>query len=165
MANVASKNLITTLDIKDPERKKALLLRYAGPNAHEIYDTLQSVPVTDPEQSTSEQQYVSRPPTSAPARDAYEKSKAPLYCVRWTYVFRQARQKQGETLDMFQSRLRQHAVTCDFANLDKEIKAQIVSGCLSTRLRHKAMCDPKVTLSDLLDHGKALQTSESGFRN
>ena len=78
-----------------------------------------------------------------------------------THVFHQVRQRQGATLDMFQPRLRQLAATCEFENVDREIKAQIVSGCSSSRLRHKALRDPKASLNDLLNHGRALETSES----
>ena len=131
-------NLITALDIKDPARKKALLLHYAGQDVHEIYDTL-PIPTAEPEPASTTEQTSSTPPVT---QDAYQKAKTaldeyfmPKKNVDYeTYVFRQAWQKPGETLDMFQSRLRQLAATCDFTDVDHEIKAQIVLGCVSTRL-------------------------------
>ena len=45
------------------------------------------------------------------------------------YNFRQAKQKDGEILGCFHTRLRSLAKTCDFANPDKEIKGQIILNC------------------------------------
>ena len=36
-----------------------------------------------------------------------------------------------------------------------------MAGWISSRLRHRALRDPKMTLTHLLDHGRALKTSES----
>ena len=130
---------------------------------HDIFDTL-------PDNPTAATTGTDDPDNAAtPAVDDYRKAVAkldtyfnPRRNVDYeTYVFRQARQKQGETLDMFQSRLRQLASTCKFTDINREIKAQVVAGCLSTRLRRQALRDPNVTLTDLLDHGRALETSES----
>ena len=157
-------NLLTALDIKDPARKKALLLHYTGQDVHDIYDTLPSAPATAAESSTGSE----RGQTATTDEYTVAKAKLDAYFMPpqknvdyETYVFRQARQRQGETLDMFQSRLRQLAATCEFENVDREVKAQIVSGCSSSRLHRKALRDPKASLNDLLDHGRALETSES----
>jgi len=50
------------------------------------------------------------------------------------YKFRQAKQESHENLDSFHT-FRKHGEHCDFANIDKEIKSQIIQGCTSTRLR------------------------------
>ena len=68
-----------------------------------------------------------------------------------TFKFRQCRQNEGETIDAFHTRLRLLAARCDFANEDREIKAQILQGCTSSRLRKRALRDEKLTLTQLLD--------------
>lgn len=39
------------------------------------------------------------------------------------YVFRQSKQKQKETVDAYQTRLRQIAANCEFADVNREIKS------------------------------------------
>ena len=156
-------NLIIALDITDPRCKQVLLLHYAGHGVHDIFDTLPDNPAT----ATTHTDGPDNPAT--PAVDNYQKVVAKLDAYfnpsrntdYETCVFRQARQKQGETLDVFQSQLRQPASTCKFTDIDREIKAQVVAGCLSTRFCRKALCTPNITLTDLLNHRRALETSES----
>ena len=76
------------------------------------------------------------------------------------FTFRQGRQRKEGTLDQFQTRLRQLSQNCEFEFLDREIKSQIVQGCLSTRLHRRALRDSKMTLLDLLMYGRSLETSE-----
>ena len=42
------------------------------------------------------------------------------------FQFRQAVQKPGETVDQFTTRLRQLAAHCEFADLEKELRAAII---------------------------------------
>ena len=65
------------------------------------------------------------------------------------YAFRQAKQNSGETMNSYHSRLRQLAATCEFNDVDKEIKSQIQL-CTSQRLRGKALRDSTMTLQTLL---------------
>ena len=55
------------------------------------------------------------------------------------HTFRQTKQNPGEHMNAYHSRLRQLAATCEFADVDKEIKSQIILSCLSQRLRRKAL--------------------------
>ena len=77
-----------------------------------------------------------------------------------TFKFRQCRQNEGETIDAFHTRLRLLAARCDFANEDREIKAQILQGCTSSRLRKRALRDEKLTLTQLLDTARLLELSD-----
>ena len=54
-------------------------------------------------------------------------------------------------------RLKQLAVTCEFADVDREIKTQIVQSCSSHKLRTKALENPSYTLTRLLDAGIAME--------
>ena len=77
------------------------------------------------------------------------------------YVFRKAKQENGENISAFHTRLRQLAINCEFADNDREIKTQIVQNCLSHKLRMKALQNPELTLTQLLDAGKAMEMSKS----
>ena len=81
------------------------------------------------------------------------------------YVFRQAKQENDESLSAFHTRLRQLAVTCEFNNVDREIKTQIVQSCSSHKLRTKALENPSYTLTQLLDAGKAMELSKAQAAN
>ena len=50
--------------------------------------------------------------------------------------------------------------TCEFADIDKEIKLQIILSCSSQRLCRKALKDTTMTLQALLDEARALEVSE-----
>jgi hypothetical protein len=51
----------------------------------------------------------------------------------------------------------------EFSDNDREIKTQIVQNCLShkLRLRMKALQNPELTLTQLLDAGKSMEMSKS----
>ena len=65
-----------------------------------------------------------------------------------------------EAVDQFHVRLLQNARYCEFANVDMEIKAQIELGTNSKQLRRYAFRHPKITLCELLDYGRILETDE-----
>ena len=64
-------------------------------------------------------------------------------------------------MSAYHSRLRQLATTCEFADLDKEIKSQIIFSCSSQRLRRKALRDTTLTLETRLNEARALEISET----
>ncbi|CAB4016774.1 uncharacterized protein K02A2.6-like, partial [Paramuricea clavata] len=53
------------------------------------------------------------------------------------------------------------AATCDFENIDKEVKSAIIQNCLSKRLRRYALLDSEVTLAKILAKGRAFELSKS----
>ena len=53
--------------------------------------------------------------------------------------------------------LRQLASTCQFTDIDNEIRTQIIQRCLSTKLREAALRDDAITLTKLLAHGRAIK--------
>lgn len=145
-------NYVTAMNISGDARLKALLLHLAGEKVHDIYDTL------------------------AEAADKYADTKtkltnyfAPKKNVQYeVYVFRNATQQPGENLDTFNTRLQMLAKNCEFTDVNREIKAQIVQTCTSSRLRRHALREPDLSLQDLLEHGRTLEISEqqaSGIEN
>ena len=79
------------------------------------------------------------------------------------YNFRQTKQKDGESLDSFHTRLRQLAKTCEFGDIDKEIKEHIILTCSSNSLRRRALRE-NLTLEALLKLGRTLELSETQAR-
>ena len=75
------------------------------------------------------------------------------------YSFRKAKQKEGESLDSYHTRLRQLSKTCEFADTDKEIKEHIILSCSSNSLRRRALRE-NPDLASLLKLGRALELSE-----
>ena len=60
----------------------------------------------------------------------------------------------------FHSHLHQLSATCEFGDVDKEIKSQIILSCSSQRLQHKALRDTIMTLETLLNVARPLEISE-----
>ena len=141
--------LFTGMNMTVPKRKRALLLHYAGPEVDEIFDTLPDTG-DDNDYATAVEKlngYFS-PQTNI----AYE-----------VYNFRQTKQKDGESSGSFHTRLRQLAKTCEFGDIDKEIKEHIILTCSSNSLRRRALRE-NLTLEALLKLGRALELSETQAR-
>ena len=141
--------LFTGMNMTVPKRKRALLLHYAGPEVDEIFDTL---PDTGDDNDYA---------TAVEKLNGYfSPQKNIAYEV---YNFRQTKQKDGESLGSFHTRLRQLAKTCEFGDIDKEIKEHIILTCSSNSLRRRALRE-NLTLEALLKLGRALELSETQAR-
>ena len=135
------RNLLLALDVDNAKRQRALLLHYAGESVNEIFETL---PDTD----------------AGEDEDPFEKAVTAL-----TNYFTPKKNREYESISAFHTRLRRLAMTCEFANTDREIKTQIVQNCLSHKLRMKALQNPDLTLTQLLDAGKAMEMSKTQAEN
>lgn len=138
------KNLIIAMNITGDVPEKALMLRLTEKHVHDIYDTF----------ATEEDGYTE---TKMKLNNYFSPKKNTQFLV---YQFRKAVQQHGEKLDTCQTRLRTLEKDCEFADVDCEIKAQLIQSCTSSRLRRKAMREPDLTLEALLDHGRTLEISE-----
>ena len=137
-------NMMIGLNIKDDmKRKRALLLHYAGEEINDIFETL-----PDTGEETDYQTAV----------DALNAHFAPTANLEFSiYCFRQAKQQPNETLDTFHTRLQQLAMSCSFADNNKEVKTQIIQACTSRKLRCTALQHPEWSLSNLLNSGRAME--------
>ena len=144
-------NFMVAMNVTEPTRKRALLLHYVGETTYDIFDTLQE---------TGE---------AADYNTAIQKLShhfTPKKNVDYEiYVFRQEKQRVGETLDQYATRLRKLANTCEFDNLDRELKSQITLGCLSSRLRRRALRESALSLDQLLTLGRTMETAEKQASN
>ena len=77
------------------------------------------------------------------------------------FQFRQAKQHVDETTDQYVTRLRKLAAHCEFADLEKELKATIIQNCVSKSLRRFVLREAKLTLENLLSKARALEASEA----
>ena len=76
------------------------------------------------------------------------------------FQFQQAKQLTNETVDQFCLRLLKLAVSYEFHNTEKGIKAAVIQNCPSKRLRCDALREEQLSLDQLLAKARALDTSE-----
>ena len=126
--------------IRDASRKRALLLYQAGSRVREIFHQLEDVG-TDADYDQAREKLTAY----------FEPQKNQRYEV---YKFRQTRQKEGETLDKFHTRLRNLSSNCEFTNPDFEIEQQILTGGSSSKIRRRALRNPDYKLKDMLLDGR-----------
>ena len=147
-------NLLVAMNVTDKKRKRALLLHYAGEATNEIFDALPDT-TRDEGEDTLEKAVQALTNYFTPRQNReYE-----------IYVFRQAKQESNESISALHTRLRQLAVTCEFADVDREIKTQIGQSCSSHNLGTKALENPSYTLTQLLDAGRAMELSQKQAAN
>ena len=146
-------NFLSAMAISDDGRKRAMLLHYAGERVYDIFDSL---PLSEVGSSYTD---------ATTALTSYFNPQKNEDFEVWT--FRQTIQEPGETLDAYHTRARQASKYCGFPDdrLDKEIKAQIIHGCTSRRLRRRALRDNTMSLTELLSFGRALESSDRQAAN
>lgn len=139
-------NLLIAMAVTEPDRKRALLLHYAGEETIDIFGTL---PNTGDVNNYTQ---------AVDALTAYFDPKQNTEFE--VFKFGQTAQQPQESIDSFHTRLRQIAANCDFHSIDREIKTQIIKKCTSTRLRRRALREPNLDLSQLLQMARAMEISE-----
>ena len=145
-------NLMLALGVEDKKRMKALLLYYAGRDVHDIYKTLTDVPTEEYEAAKTKLTNYFTPKVN----QTYE-----IYHFRKMSQNEESASKNGdvETIDEFVTRLKKAAKRCTFADEKLEIKLQVVFGCISKRVRRKALCED-MTLDELLKFARSIELSE-----
>src|SRR6218665_3719646 len=142
--------LLAAINVTNDTRQKALLLHYAGERVSDIFDTL-TIPDPTGDESSTEL-----------AINALTLFFAPYANVEFAvFQFRQAKQEQTEDIASYLTPLRQLALNCDFSDVSRELKSQIIQGCRSTRLRRKALTDPTITLDNLVNLARAAEAADA----
>ena len=130
--------------ITSDARKKATLLHLIGPEVQEIFDTL--TPASESYESTLnalDQHF------SVQKNIPFERS-----------VFHQCKQRQGESLEQYVTRLRQLAATCDYGPaVDEQIRDQVIAACSSSKLRKRLLVEPELTLQKCITIGQTLESA------
>ena len=143
-------NLLTASNITTAERKRALLLHYAGERVYDIFETLTE---TGNDYDT--------------AKANLTEHFTPRKNVELEVLnFRRATQNAGETIDQYHTRLQTLAAYCEFHDKDTEIKHQIVQSCTSNKLRVRSLELPTAdsTLEKILDLARRMETATRDAR-
>eukprot|EP00057_Strongylocentrotus_purpuratus_P001926 XP_003723494.1 PREDICTED: uncharacterized protein K02A2.6-like [Strongylocentrotus purpuratus] len=151
--------------ITDFKRQKALLLHFGGEALQDIFETLDT---DNQQQRTVDSQQTDPPSQSQLDEREYTAAKCALTnyftpkknILYESIVFRRTTQQADESVDQYCTRLRQIATKCEFGNLDRELKTQIIEGCNSDQLRRKAL-ERDMSLTDLLELARSLSLSAS----
>ena len=142
--------LASAMDLADKfKRKKALLLHYAGEEVFDIYDTF-----TDAKKGGDDEAGYKTLIKSL--SDHFEPKKHLDFEI---FKFRSARQEANESMDSYCTRLRLMAATCEFGDVDRELKSHILQSCTSLRLRRRAIRD-EMTLDKLLEFARSLEVAD-----
>ena len=73
--------------------------------------------------------------------------------LEYDLIFRAWKQKNDETVYQYHTILLHLSKYCKFVDLNCELKTQVIYGCLSCRVRRKALLEPDFTLNDILTYG------------
>ncbi|XP_063775609.1 uncharacterized protein LOC134911236 [Pseudophryne corroboree] len=126
-------------------KKKSMLLLSAGSKIYELYDTL-------PEADTRDYNK---------CRDSLTAYFAPKCSLSHSkYLFRTAMQLQTESVDAYITRLRILAKTCQFHDVEDEIKQQLIAFGTCGKLRRRAL-KSEMTLTELQQYARSLELSET----
>lgn len=134
--------LCTAIGVGEAKQKLAMLLTYMGDDSYEIFENIKP----------------SAEPTFDEVITAFDKHFEPQVNVSYeTFLFRNLKQHQEETLHQFFIRLKEQATKCAFHDMDKEIKQQIELATTNNKLRMHSFQHPKTTLQELLVVGRTLE--------
>jgi len=153
-------NLTVALNITDPTRQKALFLHLAGDAVYDIiYQGLVLPDVAEDANPEEDNVYIN---AKRALNDYFTPRRNSEFEI---YSFRKSTQAGNETIDAYHARLRALANYCQFRDTDAEIKSHIIQTCISTRLRSKELTEPNLTLNQLVDIGRAMETSKRQIRD
>ena len=138
------------MNITDATQKRVLLLHYAGPDVDDIFETL---PDTGEDKDYKK---------AVECLNTYFVPKVNI--VYEEYQFRQAKQRSNENLASYHTRLRQLSKHCGFADVEKEIRTQIVFICTSHKLRLRALRED-LSLTALLEAGRVAEITDRRARD
>ncbi|XP_064642179.1 uncharacterized protein K02A2.6-like [Lineus longissimus] len=138
-------NFLVATNITNQIRQRAMLLHCVGEELFTIFENI-------PDRGAADDY--------AACKNAIKAYFQPAKNVEFeTYSFRQARQKPDESTDQYHVRLRKLSIHCEFHDVDREIKSQIVQTCRDSEVRQKALRDPNLTLQQLLAYARAREAS------
>ena len=133
-------------DIHDTKRMRALLLYLVGKDLQKIHRTLND------ESDTYEK--------AKELLDSYFKPKANVTFER--NKFYNLHQMENETISAFVTRLKDASRTCDFENYSQEsaIVDSVICKCVSNRLRHRLLHEPRLDLKTLFEISFTTESAE-----
>ena len=131
----------------DDIQKNALLLHMVGQDTQDIFDTL-----TIPQPQEEGQTYQA----SINALDQHFSIKKNIPFER--SIFRVAKQLEKESIEQYIMRLQQLAQYCEYGDkIENNIRYQIISSCISSKLRKRLLTEPELTLNKLAQIAQAME--------
>lgn len=152
--NRLTNNLFVAYGIADEERKKALLLTYGGDDLCDIVEAMPVSEITPAEGESCFDKIVA-------ALNSHFNPRVNKEIQR--YKFRHMKQ-DTDTIDDFYNMLKQLAPSCDFHNVDDEIKSQLITGCKSDKVREKGLTTPTLPLHELLQFARTSEITQKHAR-
>ena len=129
---------MTVIAIQDDVQRKALLLHAVGENTFDIFMSLADHGTTYNHAKAALTNYF-----KPKVNKEYERA-----------VFRRLRQETGESIDVYHTRLRKAAASCDFASVDGEIKSHVIQTATDSKLRKQGLTDDTLTVGDIVVAGR-----------
>lgn len=129
------------------KRRRALLLHYGGKDVQKQFSSLPKATQGDETDYNAAVQALTDVFKTGESTELQE------------FEFRSTKQDPGESLDSYVSKLRRKAKNCNFADIDKEIKSQIIQHTSSSRLRRRAIRE-SLDLPSIMKAGRAYEASE-----
>ena len=121
-----------------------MLLHMAGPETQEVLDTL------------------------APENNTYDKTLEALtshVSVKRNVpfernVFHHTKQKAGESVEKFVTRLRKLTASCEYGDqTEDQIRDQVIAACSSTELLKKLLTEPELMLTRVIEIAQVMETA------
>ena len=134
-------NFFVALNINTEGIKRALLLHYGGFSLQDIYELLDNTGITLAELNTAFTTYF-EPKTN----ECFE-----------TWNFQKTVQNESESLQTYYLKVNEIASRCNFTDLNKNIKTQLILGTTSQKY---CFSNKEVTLQNILVRGKLYEDVE-----
>ena len=145
-------------NITNPNQQLALMLHFGVEDLYDIFEWLPEdekarIPAT--EKNPGQNVFVRG---GASLTDYFTPKQNTEY---QRHEFHRCLQLPSESLDKFVSRHKALAATCNFTEVDTEVKSQVICGCISQRLRLKGCSEVTWDLSKLIEVGKVYELSDN----
>ena len=134
--------------ITNVDQKKALLLHIAGKEVREIY---RAMPANADNVDDMYDSIIQK-------LDDYFKPKKNLSYER--YVFKEAKQLEDEDAATYITKLRTLAESCEYQDINVEIRDQFVVTCQSVKLRKRLLRENELSLEKLQDIARREETTK-----
>ena len=136
--------LCTAIGVTEEKQKLAMFLTYVGDETYDVYENIK------PSDTATFKEVI----------EALDKHFTPQTNTSYeTFLFRNIKQNEGESLNEFYIRLREQAGKCGFDNTDLNIKQQIELSTNIEKLRLYSFQHPDKTLQELLTIGRTYETT------
>ncbi|CAE1274094.1 unnamed protein product [Acanthosepion pharaonis] len=145
------KNYFVAHNIEDDKRQKAILLTFVGEATNDIINEIPQERVTPEKNETHFDKFVSAVHNHFNPENDTEYNR---------FVFRKIKQN-SQGIEDFYRKLKEAAAMCRFSDMDSEVISQLITGCLSEKVRQKGLMNSDISLHDLINYARTTETIAS----